>query len=166
MEQFGVRVEKEAFNFACGHFLIFADGTREELHGHNYRVFVELLGELDAASIVFDFRKFKPIVKRLCDALDHRTLLPIESSFLTIEAGAESVEVTFGKDRMLFPRRDVILLPLANTSAELLARHFCDGILAEIKRLFPLTRIRSIEVGVEEGPGQMAFYRKEMEQCP
>ena len=33
MKRFGVRVYKQYFNFASSHFLIFADGTREALHG-------------------------------------------------------------------------------------------------------------------------------------
>ena len=36
-ERFGIRLDKQYFNFGSAHFLIFADGSREELHGHNYR---------------------------------------------------------------------------------------------------------------------------------
>ena len=34
-ERYGIYVDKQYFNFNAAHFLIFADGTREELHGHN-----------------------------------------------------------------------------------------------------------------------------------
>jgi 6-pyruvoyltetrahydropterin/6-carboxytetrahydropterin synthase len=162
VERFGVRVEKEAFNFASGHFLIFADGTREELHGHNYQVSVELEGELDASHLVLDFRKFKPIVKKLCDALDHRTLLPADNPLLKIQSQQECWDVTFGSERMRFPLKDLILLPLANISAELLARYLCNQIKEEIARRFPEARLTRIEVGVEEGPGQIAFYSQEL----
>ncbi len=37
-ETYAIRVYKQYFNFGSAHFLIFADGSREELHGHNYQV--------------------------------------------------------------------------------------------------------------------------------
>ena len=39
---YAIRVEKENLKFSSAHFLIFEDGTAERLHGHNYRVAVEL----------------------------------------------------------------------------------------------------------------------------
>ncbi|MEY3012640.1 MAG: hypothetical protein RIT45_1375, partial [Pseudomonadota bacterium] len=36
-DRWGILLDKEYFNFGSAHFLIFGDGTREELHGHNYR---------------------------------------------------------------------------------------------------------------------------------
>ena len=77
-ERFGVRVYKQYFNFASAHFLIFADGSREELHGHNYQVRVSVSGALDAGDVVLDFTKLKPLVKKTCDAIDHRVILPTE----------------------------------------------------------------------------------------
>lgn len=162
MERFAVRVEKEAFNFASGHFLIFADGSREELHGHNYRVSVELEGELDPAHIVLDFRNFKLIVKNLSDTLDHRMLLPAENPLLKIERQIDAWTVRFGSDQMAFPHKDVVLLPIANTSAELLARYFCERIRDQIRVRHPEARLKRIEVGIEEGPGQIAFCRQEL----
>ena len=35
---FSIKVYKQYFNFASSHFMLFKDGTREPLHGHNYRV--------------------------------------------------------------------------------------------------------------------------------
>ena len=162
MERFGIRVNKESFNFASGHFLIFADGTREELHGHNYRVSVEVEGELDPSHIVLDFRTFKPIVKRLCDAFDHRVLLPAENPLLKIESRDGNWMVVFGGETMSFPLRDAVSLPVANISAELLARHLWGQIKEEILRCFPQAHLTRMEVGVEEGPGQMAFYSREL----
>ena len=42
-----IEVAKDYFNFASAHFLIFAKGRREPLHGHNYQVSVAMEGELD-----------------------------------------------------------------------------------------------------------------------
>ena len=73
---YAIRVYKEYFNFAACHFLIFADGTREPLHGHNYQVQVKVDGDVVEGDIVIDFIPFKPMVKRFCDEIDHLTLLP------------------------------------------------------------------------------------------
>jgi len=48
--RFSIEVAKDYFNFASAHFLIFANGRREHLHGHNYQVSVAMEGELDRAA--------------------------------------------------------------------------------------------------------------------
>jgi hypothetical protein len=55
----------------------------------------------------------------------------------------------------------VILLPLVNTSTELLAEHVANQIRREVRKNFPHTRIRSMEVGVEEARGQRGIFRHE-----
>ena len=37
-----IEVDKEYLKFSAAHFLIFPDGSAERLHGHNYRVYVEV----------------------------------------------------------------------------------------------------------------------------
>jgi 6-pyruvoyltetrahydropterin/6-carboxytetrahydropterin synthase len=158
---FSIEVAKDYFNFASAHFLIFADGTREPLHGHNYQVSVAMEGELDRAGVVLDFISFKPLVKRICDGLDHRTLIQTESSVLRVRARDEEVEVRYGKQKIILPKQDVILLPLKNTSTELLAEHIAGKIRDQVRRKFPRTSIRFMEVGVEEARGQRGLYRGE-----
>ena len=75
----------QKFNFCSAHFLLFADGTREELHGHNYRVWVDVDAPIGKGDIVIDFLHLKPIVKELCDSLDHLTLLPTLNPHLKVE---------------------------------------------------------------------------------
>lgn len=158
---FSIEVAKDYFNFASAHFLIFANGQREPLHGHNYQVSVKMEGELDHAGVVLDFITFKPIVKQVCDALDHRTMIQTASPVLKVRRRAKEVEVVYRKQRILLPRSDVILLPLANTSTELLAEHVAGKIRRQVRLKFPKTRIRSMEVGVEEARGQRGFFRGE-----
>ena len=70
-----IEVEKDYFNFASAHFLVFANGKREALHDHNYQISVAVEGELDPAGVVLDFIVFKPVIKNICDELDDRTLI-------------------------------------------------------------------------------------------
>jgi 6-pyruvoyltetrahydropterin/6-carboxytetrahydropterin synthase len=159
--RFSIEVAKDYFNFASAHFLIFANGKREPLHGHNYQISVAIEGELDRAGVVLDFISFKPLVKQVCDSLDHRTLIQTESPLVTVRQREREVEVLYKKQRLLLPRSDVILLPLVNTSTELLAEYVANHIRRKMRRAFSAT-IRSMEVTVEEARGQSGIFRVEL----
>lgn len=159
--RFSIEVAKDYFNFASAHFLIFANGQREPLHGHNYQVSVGLEGELDRAGVVLDFIGFKPLVKRVCDSLDHRALIQTHSDVLKVRRRPRDVEILYRKQRILLPRRDVILLPIKNTSTELLAEYVAKRIKRCVQVEFPHTRIRYMEVAVEEARGQKGIFRGE-----
>jgi 6-pyruvoyltetrahydropterin/6-carboxytetrahydropterin synthase len=159
--RFSIEVAKDYFNFASAHFLIFANGKREPLHGHNYQVTVAMEGELDRAGVVLDFISLKPVVKRVCDDLDHRTLIQTASPILKISRTAGSVEIVYRKQKILLPRSDVILLPLMNTSTELLAEYVAQQIRGKVRQQFPMATIRWIEVAVEETRGQKGTFRGE-----
>lgn len=158
---FRIEVAKDYFNFASAHFLIFAGGQREPLHGHNYQVSVTMEGELDRAGVLLDFIGFKPLVKQICDALDHRTLIQTASPALRVHQRASEIEIRYKKQKIILPRQDVILLPLTNTSTELLAEHVANEIRRRVKRQFPGSQVRFLEVGVEEARGQRGLYRGE-----
>jgi 6-pyruvoyl-tetrahydropterin synthase len=55
MSTYGVRVTKDYLIFSAGHFITFDGDHCERLHGHNWRVAVDIEGELDANQYVFDF---------------------------------------------------------------------------------------------------------------
>ncbi len=155
-ESFGIRLYKEYFNFGSAHFLIFADGTREELHGHNYRATLELDAALDQAWMVADFLVVKPLFRAACDALDHRTLLPLRNPHLRVEAGEREIVAYYGDDRYVIPVRDVKLLDIENTSSELLARWLTERFLEALAQKLPDLDLRRIAVTVQESPGQSA----------
>ena len=54
-ERWAIHLHKENFKFSAAHFLIFPDGSAERLHGHNYRVFVEIEAGLSHHGLVPDF---------------------------------------------------------------------------------------------------------------
>ncbi len=159
--RFSIEIAKDYFNFASAHFLIFANGKRESLHGHNYQVSVAVEGDLDRAGVLLDFITFKPLVKRVCDGLDHHTLIQKDSPLLKIRQDRKDVEVLYKNQRIILPRGDIILLPIANTSTELLAEYIADKIRRMTQRRFPGAKLRLIEVGVEEARGQRGFFRGE-----
>ena len=156
---FRIEVDKDYFNFASAHFLVFADGRREPLHGHNYQVSAAVEGELDRAGVVLDFITFKPLVKQVCDELDHRTLIQKDCRALKIHGEGKHVQVLYKDQRIVLPQKDALLLPLANTSTELLAEYIAGQLRRRVRRKFPGAKLKIIEVGVEETRGQKGFYR-------
>lgn len=155
-----VTVEKDYLVFAAGHFITYGDQC-EALHGHNYRVTTELEGELDPNAYVFDFVTLKGIMRRLVNEIDHRMLLPLENPRIQVEADDDEVRVTYleKERRYLFPREDVVLLPIPNTTAEMLARHLARRLREELAEM-GATNISAITIGVEEAFGQTAWYRE------
>lgn len=159
-ESFAIRVYKEYFNFGAAHFLLFADGSREPLHGHNYHVTVHVTGQLGPGEVVIDFIALKPVVKRLCDELDHIVLLPGQSRHLDVCELTDRVEARHSDGSFFsLPRGDVRVLPLSNTSTEMLARLLAQAIIEELPRVAPDAEISSLEVQVEESRGQAGSYR-------
>jgi 6-pyruvoyltetrahydropterin/6-carboxytetrahydropterin synthase len=119
-----VAVTKDYLVFSSAHFITFAGHRCEGLHGHNYRVRVTIEGALNQESwFVFDFVELKGIMKRLCDEIDHLVLLPLESDRVKVVEDGDIVRVSVdGKPRYTFPRRDCALLPIPNTTVEMLAK--------------------------------------------
>ncbi len=156
---FRVKVYKENFDFSAGHFITFG-GRCETIHGHNYRVEVSLEGENGPDFFLYNFSELKPIVRQACQALDHKMLLARDNPHLRYQTVGEEIEVRFGERRYIFPLAEVALLPLENTTAEQLAYYLVGVIRQRVRELnLPETaRLNRIEVGVEEAPGQAAFY--------
>jgi 6-pyruvoyltetrahydropterin/6-carboxytetrahydropterin synthase len=157
---FRVSVSKDDLVFASAHFITFAGHRCEGLHGHNYRASVTLEGELNEESwFVFDFVELKEIMRRLCAELDHLVLLPLRSDRVAIVEDGAAVRVAIdGKPRYVFPRRDCALLPIPNTTVELLAQLLTDRLHAELQAR-GARGVTAIEMELEETVGQAALYR-------
>ena len=160
MAGFRIRVDQDNLKFSAAHFLLFAHGECESVHGHNYRAWVELEGSLEPNDYVFDFITVKPMVKKICDRLDHRVLLPTENAELRIEKGESVIDAAYHERRYRFPAADVMLLPIHNTTAELLARYICGELKQELKARFGGRNLTMVRVGVEESFGQEASYEE------
>jgi 6-pyruvoyltetrahydropterin/6-carboxytetrahydropterin synthase len=155
---YSIKVYKEYFNFAASHFLIFSNGTREPLHGHNYRVRVE--GETDQLNhdMVFDFLDIKPIVREICDQLDHKLLLPALNDRLIILETEKNYHLTTPDgSEFSFPKQDDLLLPIPNTSAERLAQYLTHQLIQLVWQRYSF-RFKTIRLEVEETIGQSASF--------
>ena len=154
---FRVRVTKDHLTFCSGHFITYEGSQCERLHGHNYKVAVEVSGPLDDNHYVFDFIALKRITQKISDELDHRMMLPTKSKTIKVQVAGEQVHVSFEKKRWSFPLDDCVLLPIENTTAELLARYIAVRVGKSLQcecKFTPTT----LTVEVEESHGQSAIY--------
>ncbi len=154
--QFRVRVTKDHLVFSAAHFITFHGNICERLHGHNWRTAVELTGPLDENSYVFDFIALRDAMQRIVNELDHHVLLPTKHSAISVEADGTEVTATFDERRWVFPREDCVLLPIENTTAELIARWIGEQLREEICKT-PECRIETLRIEVEENFGQWAI---------
>jgi 6-pyruvoyltetrahydropterin/6-carboxytetrahydropterin synthase len=156
---FTVRVEKDYLVFSAGHFITYNRDVCERLHGHNYRVAAEVEGPLDANHYVIDFVWLRDTMKALVDQLDHHMLLPLSHPRIKVAHDDREVLVTFAERRWIFPLADCILLPIANTTSELLAQYLgkrlLDAIHAETS-----VRPGRIRIEVDECFGQIAIWEQ------
>ena len=157
-----VKVEGGNLKFSAAHFITFG-GKCERLHGHNYGVLVELVGELGEDRVVFDFTILKRLTREICQRLNHRFLLPMLNPHLQLISSSDEWEIRFQQRRYVFPRQDVVELPIDNSTAERLAEYIC-GELRIMLAPYDLSRLHTIMVGVEEAPTQMAYYQTSLHE--
>ncbi len=150
-----VRVTKDELVFSAGHFITF-DGDRcESIHGHNWRVAVDVSGPLDENSYVFDFIMLRDLMKSIVRELDHRMLLPTESRLISVEPDGPNLVARFNDRHWSFPNDECVLLPVDNTTTELIAKYLGARLRDAISgQKVPLPETMSITL--EENFGQTA----------
>ena len=155
--QFRVRVTKDHLVFSAGHFITIATPTGEiceRLHGHNWRVAVEVAGPLDENRYVFDFIALRDALQAIVSELDHRMLLPLRHPRMHIVTTETEVEVRYADRRWVFPCEDCVLLAIEQTTAELLAHWIGTRLMGSLGP--SAVRLDSLQVEVEENFGQSA----------
>ncbi len=159
MERWSIDIYKEYFKFSAAHFLIFPDGSAERLHGHNYRVYVEIAAELTQHGLVLDFKEVKPLVRELVDGLDEHWLVPGQHPVLRWNERADGVlEVRYLDRYYAAPRKDVIVMPINNTSSENLATWLGRQLHQRLRERFADLALYRLRLSVEETSGQSGVY--------
>lgn len=155
MSRTTLHLSKQAFKFSSAHFLIFDKKKAERLHGHNYRVRVDLAfeNEIDPETgYLTDFNSFKPLIKQALDEWDERVLLPKLQPDMKFKVEGASLHVWFRDRYYVFPESETVLLPVKNTSTEEFSRLLAEKFLA----IFKSKNVSMVRVFVEESPGQGA----------
>lgn len=161
---FRIQIRKEALKFSAAHMTVFADGTKENLHGHNYRTVVKIEFENFSLSEMLPFAEVKKAMKAICQAWDEKVLLPERCPFGKILSRGDgtaktSVEAEFCGKRYVFPSDEVVFLPADNITTESLAKLFSEALVSDLPReVLKKARVRTIETKIEEMLGQGASY--------
>ena len=59
------------FHWEMGHRLPFHEGLCRNIHGHSYRLWVELDGTCDAHGMLIDYGDLKKIIQPIIEPIDH-----------------------------------------------------------------------------------------------
>jgi 6-pyruvoyltetrahydropterin/6-carboxytetrahydropterin synthase len=146
---------REQYKFSCAHMTVFADGTKERLHGHNYTIAVVIEVERVELSAMIPFAPIKTALGELCAAWKEHLLLASDNPFFEVVRDDDELEFKLCGERYVLPRQDALLLPLDNVSVEALAAHIA-ALLRDRIALLDASHVVSIEVTVAESPGQGA----------
>ncbi len=145
---------KEDLRFSACHFIPHHEKCGR-LHGHSYAVHLEMEGKLDEEDVVVDFSLVKYYLREILSRLDHRIIIPATNHDIDMVMGDESVELNWSDKRYVFPSEDIIVLQISSSSAEMLADYLAHELS---KRLKDIGNLDSLKLGVDEGPGQGAWY--------
>ncbi len=161
---FRIQIRKEALKFSAAHLTVFPDGTKENLHGHNYRTVVKVEFEMHSLETMLPFSELKTAMRRICREWDEKILLAEKNPFGKILGqGPRDFETEICGKRYVFPADEVVLLPVDNITTESLARVFCERLVASLPRAeLEKARVRSVETQIEEMLGQGASYVVEL----
>lgn len=162
MTSFAVRVHPGELHFNAAHFITFG-GNCENIHGHNFHVRLEAQGSNGGDAFVIDFVMLNRLAAGICRELHDGVLLPTASDEISVVQRDDGlVEVRSYDKHFILSRQSCILLPIPNTTAEMLARHISDRLLEELDRHHALVNLDSLEVAVEEADQQWGICRREI----
>ena len=145
-DHYHVRLSKDYLVFSAGHFITYDSDVCERLHGHNYRVTAEVHGPLDENQYVVDFIALLDTLRAIVEELDHHMLLPTNHPLIRVVADDREVVATFRDRRWVFPRTDCVLLPVANTTSELLAHWIATRLAGDLEAR---TKVRPQRICIE-----------------
>ncbi len=144
---------KVGLRFSASHFIP-SHHKCSRIHGHDYGVRIRVYGDTKDC-ILYDFVALKKYVRKVCEELDHRVIIPERGDYIKHHVEKDNIIVEFSGKKYSFPKEDVILLDIKLSTAEELSRYFAERIVKDVE--FP-ENVKGIEVCVDEGPGQGACH--------
>ncbi len=128
-----------------------------KIHGHNYFVDFRAKGNLNDEGQIMDFGSIKKNIRDICKKLDHKLILPSKNKYTKITNDKNSIKVKIDDKEYYFPKEDIEILPIANTTAEELSGYIAEKIKTKMD-----SNVKKLSVKVYEDSGQAATYQKEI----
>ncbi len=141
-----------------GHMTVYPGGHKERLHGHNFRIILDVEIRDGGMAAMIDLGVARRALDALCDAWRERTLLAANNPHLEILRDDTELEFRLCGDRYVLPRGDVLLLPIENTSVEGLAEHVAAVLAVQLAH----PNVRALDVRVDELPDIGASFHVEL----
>ena len=158
-----IRFEHDALHFSSSHFITFGTPEKvEALHGHNFRIKAEVAGPLNSKEYVVDFLLAFDVLKKICETLSHKVLLPRDHPYIAIKTVDDTVHASMPPLQWSFPVGDTLILPLRNTTTEALAQHIATLFREQLEQSAAFGQPSShyrITIELEESPGMWAVFR-------
>lgn len=148
-----IELFKEYMNFSVGHFTIFSHDTRENLHGHNYHLYVSIKTYINDDGLSFNYRYYKEKFHELCRKIDETVLLAGNCKHLTITENEKYYVVQFNNEELFFLKRDATVLPISNVTVEELSNWFIGQITKDEDEL-EKNSVMGLTVKIFSGAGQ------------
>jgi 6-pyruvoyltetrahydropterin/6-carboxytetrahydropterin synthase len=153
-----IRIRKDALKFASSHMTVFADGTKESLHGHHYQPTVTVQFKDPSFKKMIAFSEIKTGMKKIAALWDEKVLLASENPhFKILKQSKDSLEFSLCGKKYLLPRDEIVMLKVDNVTCEALAASYYEFLEMELD-LFENKNIQSVSVYIEESPGQGAAF--------
>ncbi|HHH43295.1 MAG TPA: hypothetical protein ENK49_04085, partial [Gammaproteobacteria bacterium] len=132
----------------------------ENLHGHNFHVRINAQGDNDADSLVIDFVLISRLAAGICADLNDKVLLPANSDAVKIEQRDQLLHISSYGKQFVLPEHNCCLLPLGNTTAEMLAWYIGERLLESLQQQGAAANIGELEIAVEEADRQWGVCRR------
>ena len=162
IQQFAVSVHPGELHFNAAHFITF-DNSCENLHGHNFHVRIQAWGENNDDAFVIDFVQLNRLAAGICAQLHDRILLPGKSGEVTLQEREGQIEVSSHGKRFSLPSENCRILPLPNTTAEMLAWYIMESLLPLLAQHSALEHLDNLEIAVEEADHQWGICRRSID---
>lgn len=131
-----MKIAKE-FNWDMGHRLPEHFGKCKNVHGHSYKMIIELDGTLNDKSMVMDYYDLKKLVLPIIENLDHAFMVYIE-------------------DKEMISALEKLNSKKIVVDFESTVENICNYILNEIKKYDFPSNVKSIKIRIHETPNDYA----------
>ena len=149
--------------FSASHFLI-GFSKCDRLHGHDYSVTLKIRYHTAVDDQFFDFRTINSVIDQVIKKLDHKVLLPGNSSKFNIQSSSngKNWDIFINEKKYSFPKENVeILKDHTQTTCENIAEYLHSQITKKIKILSEDVKISEMIVVLSETIGnEVSFTSK------
>ena len=132
----------KSFHWEAAHRIPWHEGKCKNIHGHSYKMIVELEGAMNERGIVMDFKDLKEIVQPYIQLIDHTTIISVWDKELR--------EVFDSKQWKYY------LLPFDST-AENLCKYFAELIIKDNSAMLSANNITTVRVQISETETAYAY---------